>query len=404
MWEEIQYKTKKQQETEFFLDWVNRVVMAPEHVRAAEDLFLQVAKAVPEVAACRATPQSAPWHVEGKTAADGIIRMLAAINAIVHGASIMNIEEFARHKALQHEVRELEEMIREHAATLQAYSLVHDIAKPVTLNFSAPVGSKGEAEGFAEHKYRFSRYATDSEKQLYTKLLNAFEVQHPDLVGPKLMAAFFDEYEISTHYKGHAKRGASQEFFAAREKVADLFRLQDIDRRMITFMIRQHMNVLTYFADGPNPQKFDMLSTLATKAGLDGDDVLDVLLAGTFLDSSVGSLAYKEGRFFVDTTALVHWLQSEELVAPLRRARRRDLEARRQKERLMSALERAKLSPEEVFELFDVSFGPKRGEIMEEIYALVKDPNRSIEFGSQTTEMADRIKKARTFFDASGRA
>ncbi|MBU1126681.1 hypothetical protein KJ758_03660 [Patescibacteria group bacterium] len=402
MWEEVTHVVEDKKETQFFIDWVNLAALTPKYKQQAEDLFLQVANRVPELATCRTTPQSAPWHVEGPTVSDGIIRMLATIFAIVDGAGLLHIEEFVRHKDLEHEIRELEETIRERAATLQAYACVHDIAKASTASFSAPAGSKGEQEGFSKHRYRLSDEATEKEKALYLKLLKAFHSSHQDLSVPELMAAFYDQYEISVHYLGHAKKGAGADFFEARENVADFFRLPEDDRVLLTFMTRYHMDVLDFFTKGTNEQKFELMTSRANKAGLDGDDALDAMLAATFLDSTVGSLAYKDGTFFIKTEAIFNWLYSEQRAIPLRRARRIEEANRREKKKLMQILEKSALSPEEVFTMLNVTFGPERGQVMEEIYALVRDRGRKIDFGDKTPLIAGRIGEARKLFDQKG--
>lgn len=403
MWEEIA-QLQKEKNTVFFLDWMNRIVLTPSRMRQAHDLYLSVAKKVPEISEYQRTPQSAPWHVEGPTVADGVIRMLATIQAIVEGETLFDVEEFARHKALRFEIKELEEIIRENPATLQVYSLTHDIGKPETLSFSAPSGSKGEKEGFLQHGYRLKRQANDQEKQIYIKLFKAYQVRRNNSTVSDDMAQFFDEYEISAHYSSHEKIGASEKYLVSRETVSDIFRLPQIDRAMVTWMIRNHMDVLTFFKKATNQIKFDLLVSRANKAGFDSDDVLDLMMAGTFLDSIAGSLTYQEGVFSVDFKPLMYWLYSEEQSAPLRREQRREKVKRIEKQHLMNVLRKAKLSPEEVFVLLNIPPGPDRGKIMEEIYTVVKNSEMPIAFGDYTQILAPRIKDARKFFDQAAKA
>ncbi len=400
MWEEIKTK-QKDKDSRFLLEWLDRVVLQPKYLNAAEDIFLSVSQKVPEVGLCRRTPQSAPWHTEGPTVADGIVRMLAAILAIVDGETLFDVEEFKSHKDLFLEIKEMEETIRERAATLEAYSCIHDIAKPKVVTFSAPPGSRGEREGFTSGRQPKTEDQTEHDMALYLKLFRAFEAKHTNLNKSELMAAFYDEYEISIHYWGHAGLGASDEFLEAREAVADFFRLTETDRVLLTFMTRYHMDVLDFFKISPNEKKFELMVSRANKFGLDGDDALDAMLAATFLDSTVGSLVYQDNDYLVRTEAIFNWLYSEQRAVPLRRLRRAEAASRAQKKKIMQVLAEAKLSPEEVFELLEVGIGPERGRVMEEIYALVQDRTRTIDFKDKTGLIASQIETARNIFDQS---
>lgn len=398
MWEDLAKIKAEARHTSYFLDWMDHEVIDPGFLKQADDLLKQAENKVPALKLYRTTPQTAPWHVEGPMVADGIIRMLAGVFAIVEGADLRQVEELARHKALAFEINELSEIIKENAATLQAYCLVHDIAKPATLSFEAPMGSLGETEGFSQHKYRVSAQATEAEVIIYHKLIKAFHTEHPDLNNQELTAKFYDKYEIRTHYFDHDKRGASREYLDAREAISDMLRLEVRDRALLTFLIRNHIDVFTFFSRGANPKKYQLMTARAVKADFDPDDALDLMLAAAFLDSSLGAVNYRDQKFSVDLNSTIHMLISEEETSTYRKDKRRERAAQKHKQVLKDSLLRANLSPEEVFLLLEVSFGPERGRVMDKIYSLIEDGG-TIDFGSKTSQMAPKIKKAREFFD-----
>lgn len=399
MWESTPVNAKLRKDTQFFLDWIGNQVLTDQYLNEAAQTLLEAEKKVPDLRAYRTTPQSAPWHCEGPTLANHVERILAGLFAIAGGADVLNAEDVARRKDLYGEFGEMQEIIRENAATLKAYALVHDFGKIATLSFEAPEGSRGAREGFLQHKRRVSSRAQESEKQIYNKLVKSYHAQKPDLNDQELMAKFYDEYEIRIHYYAHAKLGSSQETLSVREAVSDLCRLQRRDRIMLTFLIRNHMDVLNYFGAGPDMKKYELLVARAVKAGLDADDALDLLLAAAFLDSVIGSLKYSDGIFSVDMRPIVGLLYSEQQAAPHRRQQRLDESERRDKKLMKSALERAHLSAEEVFELLNTPFGPERGRVMNQIYALVRGEESKVDFGNQTAQIAPRIKHATHLFD-----
>lgn len=398
MWENIRKIKRNERNTSFFLDWMQENVMIEPYLRQANDLFIKASQKSESISKLKRIPQSAPWHIEGRFASDGVVRMLAGIYAIQDGAHLLHIEELARHKILEAEVEELNQIICENAATLQTFALVHDIAKAETLSFDSPEGSLGEREGFFKHKHRKSLYAGEQEIELYNKLFRAFEVANQDLNESELVAEFYDKYEIKTHYFDHAKIGASDKYFEDREKISDMLRLGEYDRRMLTFLVRNHMEIFSYFSGGANPKKYELLVHRSHKAGFDADDALDLMLASSFLDSAIGSVAYIDQKFLVDTKPVINMMLSEEQVAGHRRELRRE-EKRVSKQRILKdALLKSNLSPDEVFLILEVPFGKERGDIMKKIYDLVEEGG-TIDFGDKTKEIAERIEKARQIFD-----
>ncbi|MFH1711666.1 MAG: hypothetical protein ABH846_00310 [Patescibacteria group bacterium] len=400
MWETI---PKKQivRETSFFLDWLAKRVLIESNLRKSKETLLEAQRLAPEHKSLETTPQGAPWHAEGAVVARHVERILAGLFAIVDGESLLDIEEFSRHKNLHHEIEELEQIIREHAATLQAFALLHDLGKAVTVSFEAPTDSKGAAEGFFQNKYRRSEQATETERHTYLKLVKAMQVKNPDLNEEEVMAKFYDEYEIIAHFYRHAPISAGQQFAEAREKICDKLRLSARERRLLEFTIRHHIEVIHAFAKRPEPSKFRTYTAKANKAGFDADDALDFMLAALFLDTAVGSLRYEEGIFDVDLRPTVNFLLSEEMLLPQRREQRRSKIELQKTRAFKQMLNDSGLEPEEVFKVLGTPFTAERGKIMQEIYQLIVDPDQPIDFGAQTDYLLPKINKARSAFDES---
>ncbi|MFH1631807.1 MAG: hypothetical protein ABIA47_02145 [bacterium] len=396
--------SKKQQhiDTMPFLAWLDTFVLTSDNLRLASEELERAEKKAPALKAYRTTPQSAEWHSEGWSVDSHIIRIIAGLMAVENGASLIQIDEFARHKHLKPEIDEIEQTIRENAATLMAFALVHDIGKPVTIWFDAPAGSKGDAEGFSQGRRGKRRHATQESMAKFLKLAKAFQTKRADLSNTDLCAKFYDEYEIKAHYSDHARIGASDQFLATREAVGEVYRLMQRDRRMLTWIVRHHMDAILFFREGPDRSRFDLLRARAHKAGFDADDALDLQLAALFLDATVGSLHYHEGVFSADFRPVMNFLLSEEMAAPERRKNRRAEAELRRKKRIKELLASAGLSADEVFDVLKIPFGPGRAGVMEQVIELALDPTLKIDFGEHTLEMTRHIQQAQLLIDRKG--
>lgn len=401
MWEVLPEKRAVSADRPYMLPWMEQRVLTSQNLQRAKDLMVQAAQRVPAVGMLEHVPQSPPWHTEGMVVARHIERILSGVFAIADGASLTEVEEFARHKNLDHEVLQLQQTIQEHAATLQAYALLHDLGKSDTVSFETPEGSKGAVEGFIQHSRREQKKASEQERQVYLKLARAKWSAMGEATEAEAMAAFYDEFEIRSHFYGHAKVGAGAVYEEAREEISDMLRLSEVERRMLTFCIRYHIDTIGYFNKQPNPKKLEVLTARASKAGLDAGDVLDVLVAAIFLDTGIGSLHYADGVFDIDLRPTVNFLLSEELAFPDRRLARREQANVGARKAFKEILRESNLEPDIVFSLLNIPHGPERGEVMNHIYALVADSSQPVDFGKHTNDLAPRIAKARTLFDPS---
>lgn len=402
MWETAPEKTIQPRNTMYFLDWMRERVLTDAFLRQAEDILLQAEREAKEIGRLKNVPQSPPWHTEGPTAWHHVRRILAGVLAVVDGASLLEIEEFAREKDLAGEIIELEQTIRENAGSMLTYALTHDIAKPDAITLEAPANSKGGKEGFFTKAASQKRVANEDDRTLYLKLFRAFEAAHTVMDPNELCAAFFDVYEIRAHYLDHGKIGAGDAYQHVREEIGGMYHLSADDLVHVQLGIRHHMDFLNAFASGENVAQFKVFEGRANRYGLDADDFLDLLLAFTFIDTTIGSLKYQEGEFSGQTDIIIHALRSEYHAAPHRRARRQekaDIHARRARKAVLQA---AELDGKAVFALLGTPYGPERGEVMKRINALIDHPAEMIQFGGQTDEMRRRIETARDLLTRRG--
>lgn len=395
MWESPSAEQQKPRKTLPFLDWMKTHVLTSERLRAAEAIIDSAEREAPEIRRFRHTPETPPWHVEGSTVWHHIRRALAGVLAVTDGADLLEIEEFAREKDLAGEIAEMQRVIRENSGSMITFVLVHDIAKPDVLQLEAPEGSKGAREGFLSHKYRESKTAREDERQYYLKLFRSFEERHhlPEI--DRVAAAFFDEYEIRSHYYGHDVVGASEKYQSVRETIGGMFHLSADDLVLIQLAVKYHIDFLMRFNEGVNPNGVELMTQRANRAGIDADDFLDLLLAFTFFDTTVGSYGYENGEFFGRTQEVVTYLRSEFEAMPHRRARREETQDHARRKRRKAALAAAGLSGDAVFQLLGTPFGPERAAVMHDVNQLVDDAEAEVDFGRHRKELLRRAAVAR---------
>ena len=394
MWDTEPKQQPSPKSTRFFLDWLEQHALTGDVLRDAEDIILNAEQEANEVKHFRTTVQTPPWHSEGPTVWFHVRRILSGVLAITNGADVCEIEEFAREKLFDEEVKEIGLTIRENAGSMITLALVHDLAKPDTVSLEAPQDSKGGAEGFLLHK-RKREVASTSEQEHVMKLFRAFEANHQGLDQSRLTADFYDEYEIQSHYNKHDQIGASDKYEIVRETIGRMYHLSSDDLVRVQLIVKYHIEFLSAFSEKPSVAKYRLFHERASRAGLDADDFLDLLLAFTFLDSVVGCYVYRDGSFSAQTQVITNFLQSEFDAAPHRRLRRRENKDLQVRKRRKVALRTAKLLGDDIFSLLEIPFGPGRGEVVEKINRLVEDSSLEIDFGTHTQEMTARINEAR---------
>lgn len=377
------------------LPWLSAT--ASSNRETAEHIFHAAAEAIPKVAALKRTPQGAPWHCEGPFVADHILRILTAIEHVLAGAELSEIEEFAREKDLVLDIDSLTATIRKYARFLRAYALAHDLAKADTLRFDAQEGSEGEREGFAAHSRRLEATATAAEVQRYDKLWRAFLVHESK--GKDISASVADFYEkmgIGVHYNRHATLGASATYASAREAILGQCVVPLSYARLLTELIRLHLDLIGAFGRGADENMIRVFTARARQTGLSTDVFIDLLPAILFLDVVAGSMLSKDGKLMAQTEILINYLRAERSALPERQEARERVAAQAKKQAREAVLAACGLSAEEVFDLLGTPIGPIRGTVMRAVASALDDPTAEIDFGAHTNEIRRRIALART--------
>ncbi len=330
----------------FLLEWIEKDVLLSEAGEGARSVVAELSAKLPEVKKLVETPQTPPHHAEGPTVGSHLVRMLAIIQSttsrplLASGTGPLTIEEFAREKTLSAEWLSLFSAISANKKFLSAYAMAHDLGKAecVTATPSDPPG-RGK-----DH----------------------------------------------VHYPGHDRVGASPQFAYAREAILKYFELPSSSAKLLTELIRLHMDIINTFTASPNVAEFKAFAALAGRAGLNKDLFLDLAPACLFLDAVAGSLHSDGSTKSHNLTPLINWYLAEREAMPERHEAREAGEKKASKMAVKKAYADAGLSPEEIFALLGTPIGPVRGEIMKKIDELVKNPATVVDFGEQTEEIRRR--------------
>ncbi|MFI3157150.1 MAG: hypothetical protein QX199_13435, partial [Methylococcaceae bacterium] len=148
-----------------------------ERLDTARLQFDHVIEATPILSALKMTPQTAPRHGEGPMVSDHILRMFAAIDAVVDGATMRDVEDVFGDSVLTFALVDAEDAIRTAPDVFKAYAVMHNVPKPDRVMLSSVVGSVGEREGFVQNDRRVSLYVSASELVRYDKLRRAYEAE-----------------------------------------------------------------------------------------------------------------------------------------------------------------------------------------------------------------------------------
>jgi hypothetical protein len=317
----------------FLLDWIEKDVLVSEAGEKARSIVAELAGKLPEVKKLIDCPQTPPHHAEGSMVESHLVRILSVL-FYIGSTPTSNIEEFAREKTLSAEWVSLFSTIATNEKFLSAYAMAHDLGKPECLK-------------------------TDDGGRV--------------------------------HYLGHDRAGASPAYAYAREAILKYFGLQSFSAKLLTELIRLHMDIITTFTASPNAAEFKAFAALAGRAGLNKELFLDLAPTCLFLDAVAGSLHAEGDSKFHDLTPLLNWYRAEREAMPERHEAREAGEKRASKMAVKKAYADAHLSPEEIFELLGTPIGPIRGEIMKKIDELVRNHDAKVDFGEHTEEIRRRV-------------
>jgi hypothetical protein len=258
--------------------------------------------------------------------------MLMSLYAIEVGKlRLTEVEELARMKGYEHEVEELETLMREHVSWFEAFVLVHDAAKWNTVTFASPEGSRGAELGFNFHL----TYEPDVDlsaravlRDRYIDLYHTFEQMHPNESAREIQSLFYLTYDIDAKYPHHDRMIHAPVYHALFERFARAHELTDIHTAMLEDIISRHL----LFKRFALPEKSDLhpFAHLARVRGYDADDFFDFLEGALFLDFVCGSIRLSAHGYWREIEMLVNVLRAEHETDPSRRAEK--LHTRQEKE------------------------------------------------------------------------
>ncbi|MFZ2681629.1 MAG: hypothetical protein WAZ14_00835 [Patescibacteria group bacterium] len=371
-------------ETVYLFDWLQDTACNPAALARAERLWDHLVKVASPLGGLRLTPQSPPHHAESDLVSGHVLRMLACVEAFSAGQSLAQIEDFARDKVFALEFQALETTLASDGAFLAAYAACHDLGKIDTVMFQAEPGSLGEAEGFANPA---EKLATDADKTRYDKLRRAHQAKDA-------AESFFATYKITVHYGDHARAGASDTYASTRQAVLDFLQVSDTHTRLLAELIRAHMEAIRAFAQGPDAVRYQALAGVAAKAGLNVPVFLDLLPAVVFLDAVLGSLSTSDGTPVAETEVIFNLFRSEREAMPERHAAREAAARRGHKHAVQEILTEVGLEAQAIFTLLQTPYGPVRGQVMAQVYAMIRNPDAQADFGEHTAFLKERARLA----------
>ncbi|MFH1252988.1 MAG: hypothetical protein V1664_01500 [Candidatus Uhrbacteria bacterium] len=318
-------------------------------------------------------PQSADTHAEGPLVEDHLQLMRQVLLAVVEGKlHLGDIEEFRRLKGFAGEFDEIEETIKEKAASLEVFILCHDLGKPETICFAAHEGSEGANKGFHDslsdiltHDNKNRTVKIKRYNQEYKKFVTTFDSSE------EAYAAFLSSHQISISYPGYAAAIAQPKFREALTKISLEFRLTAEDTEDVFHLILLHEKVLNDFLSKASSAAYNHLIKYALKYGRDTDDFLDLLLAATFLEIC-GAPRLKAHGITYDAVVINNFLVSEHESLPGKRGER--LKKRRDKQLKVerTRFREAGLDGNDLMKLLGMKPGPEFGKILIAIQMFAK--------------------------------
>lgn len=365
-----------QKETEYFDQLMLRVTSS-DHLRAHADALIQAAIAQePLFAEALTTPQDIRYHAEGARLHDHVQLILMGVFGVLEGeVDLLRVEEFARLKGYEAEFSTLQQTIKENASFMQVFAMCHDVAKYLTVTFSAPEGSLGAKEGFATvWSDHFDEAAAQraQARVKYWELFDAFANEHPFLSEADVQVQFYLTYQIKVHYHRHGRHVHTPVYAALVDRFCRAFDLPGVDHDLMVDLISHHMEVITDFESGMNPAKIQRYVKLAKKRGYDPDEYLHLMQACLLIDAVFGCKRFGPKGYWHEPAVLIHCLQSEHNWAPWRRAARQKVHEERKKREQNQAYKAAGLDGVALMDVLDMDPGPEFGLMLRRIHAAIQ--------------------------------
>jgi hypothetical protein len=209
-------------------------------------------------------------------------------------------------------------------------------------------------------------------RSLYVDLYQAFAKDRRGETPADTQAAFFDAYGIRVHFRGHDRMVHAPVYRSLLSRTCVRLRLTQQDEHELEYLIAHHLQPLSDF-DGVRPERIGRYVALANKAGMDGDDFMDLLQAAMFLDYVAGSAmrhsAEEKATHVADP--VIRFLESEHAFAPHRRPEAAKRHIERKKQERNAVFRDAGLDGLSLLDVLEMPAGPKFGALLSRIHAAI---------------------------------
>lgn len=344
-------------------------------------------------------PQSPEIHAEGPFLEDHLRLMVQIFLAIIEEKlHLGDIEEFRRLKIFSGEIDEIEEVIKERAASIETFILCHDLGKPRAIHFTAREGSMGAQHGFCDslsEVWQSKNHNRVSEIANYLHLFQEFSRENKSPSTMDQQSNFFASYQISISYPDFSYQIIKPDLRQIFDQVTVEKRLVPEEAEDVFQSILLHEKVIRAFSQGANIPTYNYLLRYAQKHGRDADDFLDLLLAVIFLEISASP---KRGvkEIFYETPVLINFLTSEKEFVPgknkERQKKRQDKKIKIERERFR----RAGLDGDSLMKLLEMKSGPEFGRLLTKIQTYARGEGDFPEEALVVKkEMFERVKNFR---------
>lgn len=368
-------------ETRFLADWMQDIkgsVFLQKKANSVLDEF----RTTPQILRMYECPQTPVYHAEGPFVEDHVRLILLSLFAILEGKlPLLGIEELRRLKGYEGEIEEMEEVIKEHAATFEAFALCHDIGKPLTISFDAQKGTDGASLGFSSvpEDLWHPGHPQDQQQMLlkkYQTIYAEFAKHCKEINSADCQEEFFSCYKINLNYHGHAHSIFQKDLQRVLKNVAKQKRLTERQTEDLFLMIDVHMKVIHAFKQGINPVGYAFLFEYAKKYGADVDDFLDKLQAAVLLDVVCGSVRRDAHTHWHETATIENFLRSEYASFPGKQEETLHMREQKEKEKWQKRFRDFRLDGVSLLELLQTKPGPEFGKQLKQIQeaALQKAP------------------------------
>ncbi|EKD33182.1 MAG: hypothetical protein ACD_76C00076G0001 [uncultured bacterium] len=372
--------------------------IANQYSERARDTVSRAIASHPSLKSLLDVPQSPKHHAEGPYLYDHIELGLASLYAILDGKiDLLAIDEFRSMRGYEAEISELQETIKERAASMEAFLLIHDLGKLQSISFTS--SGKGKAHGFPPRYIRASGAFRAELFANYQKLFGKFVHENSQMSLKESYLRFYDEYAIDIHYEGHASALLNSELKNICDCICEERGVRGAEIDLVRSLSLRHDLPLKLFRKS-RASLMEIIIACATKDRFDSDDYIDSMQAVMVLDAVFGSRAYKYGVVSVEIDTTKNFLISEHDYAPSKSSRAGKRAEIREKQRVNNILKQAGLDGKTVSQIAEVSPGPKLGELMTEIQSAVRYGSPFFVKSSGEEVLLERIRKARTLFES----